>query len=92
MIAAFGTQRLLRILCLGFLGVLLSRPFQTQQRFEWTVAAFAFVTFMIVLAEIASVSHRRRLEAAMRKTEQQQAEWEECQRKWAEIQKRLNQP
>lgn len=84
--------RLLRGLGYLTFGCLLVHFFWSPPWLEWVVAGLILVLTLFAFSEALLTPHRRALEAAMRKTAQQQADWEASQRRWAEIQKRLGQP
>lgn len=85
-------MRLLRGLVNASFGCLLVHLFWSPKWLEWIIAGLILVLTLFTFSEALWTPHRRALEAAMRKTAQQQAQWEESQRQWAEIQKGLGQP
>lgn len=90
---SFETRvRLLRGLVNLAFGGLLVHFFWSPRWLEWVIAGVIALLALFALCEAMWTPRRRALEAAMRKTAQQQAEWEASQRQWAEIQKRLGQP
>ena len=84
--------RTLRVLINVTFGALLVHFFWSPAWLDWVVAGLILVMTLFAFTEALLAPHRRALDAAMRKTAEQQAEWEASQRQWAEIQKRLGQP